>query len=240
MSINQVLSQAANLTSSIANMVTPSTIAGHLRDTNHSTTDSSKQLSQEDFISLLMAQLKTQNPTDPLDSQTMMSQVSNLTSLKATDNMKNTVEALSAQLGSSQMLAAAGLVGKDIVIGSNDAVLTQDRGMDAAIKVAHSVDHAMVTIRRLDDSIVKTIDMGALPAGIKDFHWDGLDNNGEVMAAGQYKISAETNFGAGKQELETLGSFKVKSVSLEPATNSFVLNIDGNKAVKMQEVVRIV
>jgi flagellar basal-body rod modification protein FlgD len=63
------------------------------------------------FMSLLLAQMKNQNPMEPMDDSAMISQMAQLNSL---DELKKISESLSTMSSTNQFLSAATLIDKNI------------------------------------------------------------------------------------------------------------------------------
>ena len=56
-------------------------------------------LGKDDFLNLLLVELQNQDPTDPMDSDKILSQTSELASLEASTNTNKALEDLTAALG---------------------------------------------------------------------------------------------------------------------------------------------
>lgn len=197
------------------------------------------QMTQEDFMKLLLAQLRLQSPTSPFDSSAMMQQISQLTALSSTQSLEKTVENLSENMGSSQILEAARLVGEHVQVASETCPLVKDEGLKGAVVAPKGVDKVEVTIRDSHDKIVKTINLDVLSDGVIDFSWDGVDSTGQQMAAGYYKISANTTLDGKSITLPTAGTFKVNSVALDRTGKGVILNVDGLGGVNMKDIIKI-
>ena len=199
----------------------------------------SNQLTQDDFIKLLLTQMRLQTPENPFDSNTMMQQMSQLTTLSATNEMQNTVKSLNANLGTSQVLEAAQLVGKKVQILSGVSPLTAGEGLKGSLVLPTDVESTTVTIKDSNDKVIKVIELGASSSGVLDFSWDGLDTDGKAMPPGIYKISGAASFNGESAPVPTTGTFNVNSVALDRNGKGVILNLDGVGGVKMDDVIKI-
>lgn len=101
-------------------MTTPISSVGDTTSTaDQATTTSAAQgtdglLDPNTFLSLLVDELKYQNPLDPTDASDFMGQVASLSE----------VEQLESVSSASQMGEAAGLIGKTVTAGDGDGTLT--------------------------------------------------------------------------------------------------------------------
>ena len=90
---------------------------GTIVDTSASATSSSKEkvnnnLDKDDFLNLLVAQMKYQDPLQPQSNTEYVSQLATFTQVEATENMAHTAESLEAN----------GLVGKTVIMRPTNSV----------------------------------------------------------------------------------------------------------------------
>ena len=197
------------------------------------------QLSQDDFMKLLLAQLRLQSPSSPFDSSTMMQQISQLTSLSSTQQLEKTVKSLSENMGASQVLDASRLVGKNVQVPSEKCALIQGEGLKGSVIVPKGVDSIEVSIRDEKDKIVKTINLNPSSDGILDFEWDGLNQVNNPMPSGYYKVTANAVINGENNALPVAGTFKVNSVALDRGGKGVILNLDGLGGVNMNDLIKI-
>src|SRR5690606_6339775 len=75
---------------------------------------------QERFLTMLITQLKNQDPMNPMDNAQITSQVAQLSTVTGINQLNQTLLALSGQLDVSQSMQAASLIGKDILVPGAD------------------------------------------------------------------------------------------------------------------------
>lgn len=197
------------------------------------------QLSQEGFLKLLLTQLRLQSPTSPFDSSTMMQQISQLTGLSSAQELEKTVKSLGENMGTSQVLEASQLVGKSVQVQNENMPLLEREGLKGAVVVPNGVDTVEVTIRDQNDTIVKKMTLGASGEGVLDFSWDGMNANNQMMAPGNYKISASAVMAGQNTAIPVAGTYKVNSVALDRSGNSVIVNADGLGGVNMKDIIKI-
>ena len=98
-------------------------------------TNASKQkMDGEMFLQLLVAQLRAQDPSSPMDTNAMMTQTAQLASMEQLTTMSNlTQESFSLQM----RMAASNLIGKEV--GYIDTDGTEKKGIATAVSYADSV-----------------------------------------------------------------------------------------------------
>lgn len=66
-------------------------------------------LTADDFMKLLIAQLQNQDPSNPLDNDALLSQISTMRNLQSNIELSKTLKSIS---GSQQLASAANFIGK--------------------------------------------------------------------------------------------------------------------------------
>jgi flagellar basal-body rod modification protein FlgD len=203
-----------------------------------------KALTQDDFMKLFLAQMRTQSPLKPFDSGEMMQQMSQLTSLSATQELEKSIKMMNSNLGRSQVVAATQIIGKRVSIASEKSPLLYGadgkvQGLDGSVILPGSATDVTIEIKDANNKVVKTIKLGASNSGVQDFHWDGLGADGAPMPADFYTMSAKATMNGETKDIYTAGMFKVNSVTMDRQTSQVILNVDGLGGVDMADVIKI-
>jgi flagellar basal-body rod modification protein FlgD len=198
------------------------------------------KLSPDDFMTLMIAELKTQNPMKPYDNTAMLQNMAQITSLKATEDLQGSIKNLDANMGKSQVLSASQLVGRKANFPSEVSPLIAGDGLSGSVVVPEQASDVTITIKDLNGKEVKTIHKGASESGVVDFSWDGsIEGQTEKMEPGMYQISATATINGQQTQTITAGTFKITSVALNPRNNEVILNVDGLGGMKMNEMLKI-
>ena len=194
---------------------------------------SGQTLGQADFLSLLVQQMRNQDPTKPMDSSQMVSQLAQISQVSATQALQTSFDSLSASLQGNQMLQASSMVGRNVVVPSAAGTL-QDGGMDGAVNVPDGGGQVFVQITDADGNVLRTMSLGTPAAGLVPFHWDGIGDSGKALAKGSYKITAQ----AGNAAVATDVSGKVTGVGMTGSDGAY-LDVDGFGGVLLSQVAQI-
>ena len=191
-----------------------------------------KTLGQADFLSVLVQQMRNQDPTKPMDSSQMVSQLAQISQVSATQSLQVSFDALAKSLTGNQMLEAGSMVGKRVTVPSNAGQLGAD-GLDGAVNVA---DGGRVLVQVLDrnGNTVRTLDLGQQEAGLVSFHWDGTADDGTPLAAGVYGLKAQ----AGTTAIATYVSGQVLGVGMTGADGVY-LDVAGYGGALLNQVAQI-
>ncbi len=197
------------------------------------TAASGKTMGQADFLSLLVQQMRNQDPTKPMDSSQMVSQLAQISQVSATQGLQTSFDNLSASLQGNQMLQASSMVGRSVVVPSAAGTL-QDGGMDGAVNVPDGGGQVFVQVTDADGNVLRTMSLGTPAAGLVPFHWDGVGDNGQALAKGTYKLVAQ----AGNTAVATYVSGKVTGVGMTGSDGAY-LDVDGFGGVLLSQVAQI-
>lgn len=194
------------------------------------------KLGQEQFFQLMITQLQNQDPLKPLDSNEFLSQVAQFSTVSGIQDMQRSITQLVGSLQSSQALQASTLVGRDVLIDGNVAMLGADRQLAGALELPAATGGTTLSIFDASGQLVRQIDLGAQPAGLVRFKWDGFANNGQNASAGVYVVTANASFDGATQAVDTLVSGRVESVSINSHPPGATLNLSGGGSVGLDAV----
>jgi len=190
----------------------------------------------ERFLTLLVTQLKNQDPLNPLDNAQITSQLAQLSTVSGINQLNSTLSALSASMDAKQYLQAAALVGH-VVIADGNAMSLVDKKATGAFNLDADADHVTVAITNEAGQVVRQMDMGAQTAGIVVFDWDGSDDNGKALGDGKYTVAVKGTFNGKPVNATPLAVGLVKG--LIPGANGGKLNVDGVGLVDLAGVRQI-
>ncbi len=196
------------------------------------------ELGKNEFMELMLAQLKNQNPLEPQDNGEFISQLAQFSSLEEMQKLSGTVNDVVSQFRSTQALQASAMVGKTVLAPSSYGVLGADGEISGTIEVPASTGGVRLSVQSASGELVRQIDLGASPAGVTSFTWDGKDGNGNPLPQGRYQIVAQASYPEGMQQLSTMVSANVDSVSLGQG-GSITLNLAGMGSIALSDVKQI-
>ena len=149
-------------------------------------TDDKTVLGKDDFMTLLLVELQNQDPTEPMDSDKILTQTSQLAGLEASENTNKALETLAAALGTSQQFSTVAAIGKTADLGSN--AITLDEGSDSTFEVyfPDDIEQGDIQITDVNGNTLKTLDVGTNPKGVYKFTWDGTNTSGSELTSGVY------------------------------------------------------
>jgi len=201
-------------------------------------TSQSKKIGQEQFLELMVAQLKNQDPTKPLQSGEFLGQLAQFGTVNGIQEMQSSLSDLSTSLRSNQALMASGLVGRTVLAPGNVGALTAGSGLSGALDLPASAGDVVLSISDATGQLVQRMSLGPQAAGQLSFNWDGKMANGVTAAPGLYQINAQAISGNDKFAVNTSVMSRVDSVTLGDP-KGMTLNLSGLGPVLLGDVKQI-
>lgn len=193
-------------------------------------------LGQEDFLKLMIAQFRNQDPTQPTDSTQFLGQLAQFSTVSGIQGLQDAFGGLAMSLQGDQALRAAALIGREVLVPSPAVAFDGQTIASGAVDVP--VEGAAVTVRIADAGgrLLRTIDLGRLPAGLAGFEWDGRAADGSVLPPGTYVATAQATIGTDTQAIDTFTRAAVRGVSLAAGSGQPLLRLDGFGEVPLARI----
>ncbi|QSZ40619.1 flagellar hook capping protein [Sulfurimonas aquatica] len=173
-------------------------------------------LSKDDFMKLLLVELQNQDPTEPMDSEKILSQTSQLATLEASDNTTKALEELSKSLGSSQQFSNVAAIGRMADLGSSAISFDDTQGASTfELYFQAPASSGEVEIRDFEDKLVATLEVSEGMNGLEQFTWNGLDSAGNAVENGLYNVTAKYQDADQKELTTKVGAYPIESVRFE-------------------------
>ncbi len=165
-------------------------------------TQANDTLGKNDFMTLLIAQMKNQDPLKPMDGTQFASQLAQFSSLQQLQNLNDSMtQSINANYSLAQSInntMSATLIGKDVKISGQGITYNGQNSIQLGYNLASDASSVSINIYDANGTLVKTL--GNLPTGSGDnkLNWDFTDNSGNKVPAGNYtfEVNAKTSTGA--------------------------------------------
>lgn len=160
-----------------------------------------KEIGKDAFLKLLVAQLRNQNPLNPLQGTDFIAQTAQFTSLEQLQQINASLAQLAASSTSGNSVSldaalASNYLGK--VVTANGTIVELGGGSPATLRYNLPVDATVaIQVSDLQGNPVRTLQLGLQPAGRGKILFDGLDDDGRTLPPGRYlyKVAATDAFG---------------------------------------------
>jgi flagellar basal-body rod modification protein FlgD len=195
-------------TSSAAAAADASAIFNQLK-TGASTSVSKMQEASDQFLKLLVTQMQSQDPLNPMDNAQVTSQMAQINTVSGLGTVNESVKTMSSQLLQMQALQGASLVGNSVVVPGNTVDVRSGVGV-GHFELAGAADAVKVEVLSSAGRVVDTLDMGAETSGRHSFNWTPADG---VSDAGGFRFRVTATSGTASVTTTTLMRDQVSAVS---------------------------
>ena len=197
-----------------------------------------QSLTTADFLTLMSAQLKNQDPLNPTDSNQFLAQLAQLSTVSGINSMNATMTNLSTSLLSSQALSSATLVGHGILTPAGSAAYATGKPLSGVVQVPAGASSVTLTITDASGAVVRQT-TGAPGSGNQPFSWDGNTDSGAAAPAGTYTVTATAIVNGKTQAMSTLLNATVTSVTLGGSGGGVTLNTPELGPIALSAVTQI-
>jgi len=151
------------------------------------TTTGSDTIDQAGFLKLLTAQMTMQDPTAPMDSNTMVQQMSQMSEVQGITEMNSSMKAMLAEAQGNRIGDAASWIGKAALVSSSTAQPLTNGGYAGEIALPSDASTMNVSLVDSSGKTVYTQTLSNQKAGTIDFAWDGKLSDG-TQATGPLSV----------------------------------------------------
>ncbi len=152
------------------------------------TTQSTTALAEnfDTFLTLLTAQLKNQDPLEPLDTAEFTNQLVQFSSVEQSISQNQNLETLIALTQASVTGSAVGYLGQTVE-AAGDTTLLENGQAQWSYDVARTAEDVSLTVYDNGGGVVYSA-TGETTAGTHNFSWDGTGNDGQVLPDAAYTL----------------------------------------------------
>jgi flagellar basal-body rod modification protein FlgD len=187
-----------------------------------------------DFMTLLVAQIKNQDPMSPMDNAQFTSQITQFTMLDEMQSMNTKLEEnllVGQTINNTAMLA---LVGKNVTVQGNkvwmkeaepsESVVAADGPGNVIIEITDDTGHVVASYHR------------SIERGLNDVTWDGKLENGDLAPDGNYSLSVSPAEGSQDVAFTTLMTGPVEGLRYE---NNMAVVIIGGQEFYVADIYKV-
>lgn len=200
--------------------------------TSSASSEKSQSLGQDQFLTLLVAQLQNQDPLNPADATEFTSQLAQYSELEQLFNLNDAMEELTATTSKSQNISALNLIGQEVVVEGDTFSFDGESSANLGYKIDGTVTDLTIAIRNSSGKIVATLKADDLSEGNHSISWDGKDDNGDTVLSGEYTFSLTATSNESSATVTPLIRSRVTGVDLS-GNEPQVVTESGNFALSL-------
>lgn len=201
-----------------------------------SASKSESEIAQDRFMTLLVTQMKNQDPLNPLDNAQVTSQLAQLSTVTGIDKLNSTMQTLINSVQSSQSYQASSMLGREVLVPGNKISLQNASGV-FAVELPVGAEKLSISIQDSKGNVVRDLAMGKQASGIVPVEWDGYGNDGSKLDDGYYTYTVKASSAGNDVTANQLSIATVTSISNQG--NSIKLNLSNLDSVSTSDVKEI-
>ena len=198
-----------------------------------------EDMGKQEFLTLFTAQLKNQNPLEPVKNEAFVAQLAQFSQLEALTNMQGSLDKFVTSMSGERMLNSASLIGKKVAVTDTPSQLNAGGSISGSIDLPVGASGVQINVVDSQGRLVKEMIAGPQTPGTMPIAWDGKDAANNPAPAGLYRLSATAvvNGQTSKVPVSTLST--VRAISSNPTDGSVSVEVDGGKTMLLTDVKRV-
>lgn len=181
-------------------------------------TGGKNDLNQAAFLKLMTAQLKFQDPFDPVDNSAMVAQMAQFSSVAGIAEMNASLKAIATGMAGSRLSEAAGFIGRSVLVPGNLAMADADGSYVGEIAFANPADNVTLDWVDASGAVVHSQSLGRVEAGSRPVGFNSVDDDGKPLNLGPLKMRI-----SGAAPSDMAGWMPVVAVESDPSSSEAML-----------------
>lgn len=183
----------------------------------------------ERFLKLLVAQMKNQDPLNPMDNAEVTTQMAQINTVSGIQQLNDTMSGLSTTFTQTQLLQGASLVGRS-VLTQGDRLTVENGSATAGYELASAADSVTVDVVSAGGQVLETLKLGPQAAGQHGFAWE--PDAGVATAGVKFKVTATS----GTQAVTATALVPDTVQAITTSNNSLTLLLRNTGAVSYNNI----
>jgi flagellar basal-body rod modification protein FlgD len=157
------------------------------------TANKSTAVTKNDFLKLLIAQMKNQDPMNPMDGTQYVSELAQFSSLEEMQNMNDNLNtSINANYTLTQSInntLAANLIGKEVKVTASDVMYSGQNSTTIGYTLPNTASDVTITITNSAGAVVRTMNRMPEMSGDNQLSWNFTDDNGSKLPKDTYTFT---------------------------------------------------
>jgi flagellar basal-body rod modification protein FlgD len=217
-----------------------SSLENHLIDTNNNNNAQNvfNPLDlQKNFLTLLMAQIKNQDPTDPIKNTELTSQLAQINTASGIERLNNAVGQVSNQINQQKNIEVSSLLGHHIMVPSNQIIHTENVKTNFGVELIGKATSIKIEIKDHNGKTLHVINKtneDNISSGIHHFTWNGKDLNNQNVKTGKYDIviTAKNN----DKNIPALGLSEEVIQSIITSSDNPIFDLGASRNITLEQI----
>jgi len=184
----------------------------------------------------MTTQMSNQDPFQPQSNTEMIAQMAQFSTVTGIQQLNSTVSNMETEIAQNRIATSASFIGKSVLVPGSTALTDSTGGISGAVDLPNSAAGLTLQITRSTGELVKTIDLGANPAGLVGFSWDGKDASGNTVGDNSYNVKALMINGGAQVATATDVYGPITEAPIPTGTNQQTFKVGGAGTVNLADI----
>lgn len=207
--------------------------------TTDTTTTHKTSLDQTDFMTILLAQLKYQDPNNPMDDTEMAAQLVQYSNLEALNKINDGVQSLVDSNSNDNILSGVNYIGKSIKSTGYNLTMSSGTVSTLYYSLGEAVTDVTANVYDEDGDLIRSEALGSKGIGDYSYVWDGKDTNGTAMTDGTYGVIVKATNAEGANVL-VQSQISGKVTGVKTSNGTVFLELADGRTVELANVTEVV
>lgn len=182
-------------------------------------------LGQDQFLNLLVAQLKNQDPLKPVDNGEFIAQLAQFSQLEQTKQMTTALNKFIERQDAANTQNLVALFGRQVSAAGSTAVLASGKPTTLSYRLGGDASSVVVQVSDAAGIPVRTMSVGSQGAGAQTVTWDGRGDRGNLLPEGRYSFAVVATAGPDRPvAATTLQTGTVTGLNFDGGSPTLMLN----------------
>ena len=204
---------------------------------SQTTTSKDEVMGKDDFLNLLVTQLKNQDPLNPMDSAGFTAQLAQFSSLEQLTNVNSNLEKMITSQSDMSNYQAISYIGKNVFSYGNQINLSEGVSDNVHFELNGNAKNVSIQIYDSSSKLVRTIEENDMKSGSNTYSWDGLNSNGNSVSDGTYTFKVYA-YDVNDQMVDSVTFTDNKITGITYHEGDFYLN-SGNISIAEKNIFKV-
>jgi flagellar basal-body rod modification protein FlgD len=200
-----------------------------------------KQLDKDDFMRIMITEMKHQDPTKPMDADRMATQMAQVTSVEQMKNVAAAVDRLADKNSATDRIAMSAMIGKTVTVDKGRFVHQKGNLSPINFDLPEDAQKIKLSIQNEKGEEIASRVLEPMKSGPNVYNWDGVNASNTQSASGGYMVRVEAeNAKGGKIKVDPISKESIVGVTFEGGETNFLVGDAKNpQKVAFKNVSRI-
>lgn len=176
---------------------------------------------KNEFMTLMIAQIKNQDPTNPIDGTEYVTQLAQFSQVESLEQMRANQSSQMVMMENLGIVQSANLVGKNAMVPATEFNI-EDKPLDGKVYLGSAVENLSIDLVDEFGDVVHTIELGSQEAGDTAFTIDPATHG---LTPGNYSVVANTTNGEDTATADTFLKAEIEKIHFVSASGMMMAEL---------------